>query len=73
MNSVLLHIHEPLDSVRLGAIRNDIMKVPHVRDVEVTRSNPHELMVEFEPRHDVPMTLMRYFERHGLHSDITSC
>ncbi len=73
MNTVLLHIHEPLDPVQLSAIRNDIMKVPYVRDVETARSNSHEMTVEFEPWHDVPMTLMRYFERHGLHSDITSC
>jgi hypothetical protein len=72
MNTVYIHIDETLDAGRLGDLRRELLQVPHVRHVEINARLPHDMLVEFEPHHNVPMTILHRLNRRGLHSDIMS-
>jgi hypothetical protein len=73
MNTVYIHIDERLTAKRMRELRSELAKLPHVTFVEYSARNPHDMLVEFEPHHNVPMRLMSRLERRGLHPDIMSC
>jgi hypothetical protein len=73
MNTVYVHIDERLRLRDMGKLRKELMDVPHVSNVETNPRQPHDLLVEFEENHNVPMQIQRFLHDRGLHSDITSC
>lgn len=74
MNNVCcIHIDDHIDSIRASAIREELMNLPHVVNVENPQRYPQDLTVEFEPHHNVPMGLMQVLERRHLHPDILAC
>lgn len=73
MNTVYIHIDERLTAKRMRELKTELTKLPHVAFVEYSARSPHDMLVEFEPHHNVPMTLMSRLERRGLHPDIMSC
>lgn len=70
MNSVLIHVHDSLNDRQLKEVRDALMALPYVTDVEISRGDTQNLLVEYEEHHDVPITLVRMLEKRGLHSDI---
>jgi len=73
MNTVYIHIDERLTAKRMREIKTEVSRLPHVAFVEYGTRNPHDMLVEFEPHHNVPMALLTRLERRGLHPDIVSC
>lgn len=73
MNIVNIHIDETLDAGRIEELKEELMRVPHVRNVEMNPAIPHDLMVEYEEHHDMPMTLLSRLSAKGLHTDIEAC
>jgi len=73
MNTVCIYIDENLSHTNLETLKNDLLNVPHVINVEMKDDKPHDVAVEFEPHHNIPMTLLTTLENKGLHPDIFSC
>ncbi|NOY66266.1 MAG: hypothetical protein GXP13_02500 [Gammaproteobacteria bacterium] len=72
MNTVCIYIDETLDLQSLATLKNDLLQVPHVINVEMNNVTPHDIAVDFEPHHNIPITLLSALEKKGLHSDIFS-
>jgi diketogulonate reductase-like aldo/keto reductase len=73
MNIISIHIDEALDDRRLSELKEDLAQVPHVARVEFSPALPHDLMVEYEERHNVPVMVLARLAKQGLHSDIQYC
>lgn len=73
MNVINIHIDETLDAGQLDALKEELVHVPHVANVELSPTVPHELMVEYEEHHNIPVRLLNRLSRHGLHPDIQYC
>jgi hypothetical protein len=73
MNVISIHIDETLDAGQLQALREELADVPHVANVEMNPTIPHELMVEYEEHHNVPVRVLDRLSRRGLHPDIQYC
>jgi hypothetical protein len=72
MNTLYIHIDERLRAKDMTQLKKDLLHVPHVTNVEINKKNPHDLLVEFEENHRVPMTILRHLHDRGLHPDIMS-
>jgi hypothetical protein len=74
MNNVCcIHIDEHIDTMRASVIREELMHLPHVVNVESARNYLQDLAIEFEPHHNVPMSVLQCLEKHHLHPDIQGC
>lgn len=73
MNIICIRIDDTLDAAQIRALMDDLAHVPHVSNVEILASTPHELMVEYEEHHNVPVRLLSRLSRQGLHSDVQYC
>jgi len=74
MNNVCcIHIDDHIDSIRASAIREELMRMPHVVNVENPQQSPQNMTVEFERHFNVPMDMMLRLEKRHLHPDILVC
>lgn len=73
MHCVHIHIHETLDPERLATMRAELMALQGVDDVELSLREPHDVVVEYDPRRTHPVAFMERLERHGIHPDVTAC
>ena len=73
MNSVKIHIDESVSHQDMGQHYQELMTTAHVRNVELRSGQPHDMLVEFEEHHNMPMHLLALLQQHGLHADIVGC
>jgi hypothetical protein len=73
MNTVNIHIDETISRHDIGSLYQELMTTPHVRNVEVREAKPHDMLVEFEEHHNMPMHLLEMLQLKGLHADIVGC
>ena len=73
MNIVSIHIDETLADPDIKQLKETLSAVPHVVNVELNASIPHDLTVEYEEHHNIPVILLDRLSRQGLHSDIQYC
>ena len=73
MNTVIIHIDETLHERDIRLIKQELSIVPHVVNVELNAAVPHDLAVEYEEHHNVPLTILNTLSGQGLHLDIQSC
>lgn len=73
MRSINIHITETLDPARLRLLLEELGRVPHVTHVELKPEQPHELLVEYEEHHNLPVKILNRLEHAGLHPDIQYC
>lgn len=73
MNIMSIHIDETLDDRDVRNLKKALTIVPHVFNVELNSSVPHDLMVEYEGHHNMPVIILDKLSKQGLHSDIQSC
>jgi len=73
MHTLYIHIDEDLDPQQMAELKDELLHVPHVSHVELKPSVPHDILVEFEERRNIPMTILVRLSRRGLHSDVMSC
>lgn len=73
MHAIQIHFHDKLDNQRLDQVRHELMALPHVSNVEIEQGRDHDMLVEFEEWHNIPMSIMDVLHQEGLHPDITSC
>lgn len=69
MNTIRVYIDEKFDAQRLN---NLLMCVTHVVDVEFGKDDPHELVVEYEEHHNMPIKIIEVLRSEGFHPDILS-
>jgi len=72
MHSIQVYIDEKLDPKSLNELKQQMQSLPHVTNVEVNISQPHDLMVEYEAHYNIPMLVMDKLHHKGLHPDIVS-
>lgn len=72
MRSIQVYIDDDLDSESLNELRSLMQDLPHVTNVEINTSNPHDMLVEYEENHNIPMLVMDKLHHRGLHPDIIS-
>jgi hypothetical protein len=48
------------------------MGVTHVVDVEIGENDPHELVIEYEEHHNMPIKIIEVLRSEGFHPDILS-
>ena len=70
MHTVYIHIDEDLGIDDLERLRQDLLGMEHITDVEVNEKTPHDVLVEFEEDHITPMAILKEIGRQGLHADI---
>lgn len=73
MNIVCIHIDEILDNKDVSLIKQELTVVPHIINVILNEAIPHDLTVEFEEHHNMPLKILDTLSKQGLHSDIQSC
>lgn len=73
MHTVNFHIDETITLREMNDLYQQLMTTPHVHHVELHQKHPHEVMVEFEEHHNMPMHLLAMLQQHGLHADIVGC
>ena len=72
MHSIQVYIDETLDAKSLIDLKTMMLELPHVINVEINPSLPHDLLVEFEEHYNIPMLIMDKLHHRGLHPDIIS-
>ncbi|GMR07006.1 MAG: hypothetical protein BMS9Abin26_0008 [Gammaproteobacteria bacterium] len=73
MNAVCIHIDEELNLGKIGSLKEELMHMPFINNVELNTKMPHDMMVEFDAHHNMPMMILTRLSRRGLHSDIMAC
>ena len=73
MNIVCIHIDEKLDDRDIKYIKQELAIVPHVVNVELNPAIPHDLAVEYEEHHNMPVTILDTLSKQGLHMDVQPC
>ena len=72
MNTVRIYIDEKLDTTHMHGLRQMLRNVPHVVDVAISDKEPHEVMVDYDERQNMPVKLIEVLRRQGYHPDILS-
>jgi hypothetical protein len=73
MHSINVHIDENLSTMDINGLRNRLLEDPHVRNVEMRSEMPHDMLVEFDAHHEVPVHVLDMLKAQGLHADIVGC
>lgn len=72
MHSIQVYIEDNLDSNSLAELKIQMQALPHVTNVELNNSRPHDMLVEYEAHYNIPMLVMDKLHHKGLHPDIVS-
>lgn len=72
MNTVRIYIDEDLDQQKRTELESFIREMSHVVDVGIGKNEPHEVVIEFEEHHNMPMMLIERLRAQGFHPDIIS-
>ncbi len=73
MHAIQIHFDDVLDNQQLDQVKSSLLSIPHVSNVEIEAGKAHDILVEFEEHHNIPMSVMEVLHHQGLHPDITSC
>lgn len=73
MHTVNFHINETVSRNELGMLYSELMSTPYVKNVEIREAQPHDMLVEYEAHHNMPMHLLEMLQQRGLHADIVGC
>jgi len=72
MNTVQIYLDEKLDIEQLKKLKQLLLDISYVSDVEISTHDPHGFVVEYEEHHDMPVLLIETLRGEGLHPDIIS-
>ena len=72
MHTIQVYIDETLDEQEQNALREELMAISHVQDVQMRGDTPHDLLVEFDEHHVHAMDIVDNLHRRGLHPDVIS-
>jgi hypothetical protein len=69
MNTIRVYIDEKIDVQQLEHL---LMGITHVVDVEIGGNDPHELVIEYEEHHNMPIKIIETLRSEGFHPDVLS-
>lgn len=72
MNTIRIYVDENLDTQNVENIDRLLKGMNHVGDVEFGRGDPHELLVEYDDKFDMPIKITEALREKGYHPDIVS-
>lgn len=73
MHAIQVYVDETLDTNGLDKVKEALLMIPHVKDVIVTISMPHDVVVEYNASNQsTPIKIMESLHQQGLHPDIIS-
>ena len=72
MNSITVYIDECLTAREIIKLKNEILAIPHVKDVEHPRHDQHDLTIDYEAHSSLPSLVLQTLRSQGWHPDITS-
>ena len=70
MHSIQVYIDDDLDPKSLSELKSLMQALPHVTNVEINITRPHDILVEYEEHYNIPMLVMDKLHHKGLHPDI---
>lgn len=73
MHSVNVHIDETMNQGMVDSLRQQLLSDPYIRNVEMRTEMPHDMLVEFDAHHNVPMHVLSMLQGQGFHADIVGC
>lgn len=73
MNVMSIYIDETLADRDIRKLKEALTAIPHIINVELNSSVPHDLMVEYKKNFNLPVIILNKLSRWGLHSDMQSC
>lgn len=72
MNSITVYIDESLNNSEIEKIKNELLAIPHVTDVEHPLNDEHDFTIEYEAHSSLPGLVIETLRSQGLHPDIIS-
>lgn len=72
MHTIQVYIDETLNAKRLNELRKTLLALPYVENVAFNTSAPHDVLIEYEEHHVMPMEIVKTMNRQGIHADIIS-
>lgn len=73
MTVMSIHIDETLDERDISKLKETLAVIPHVINVELNTSMPHDLIVECHSHYNMSGVILDKLSRQGLHSEIQAC
>ena len=73
MHSISVHVDETMKSSDIDNLRQRLLQEPYVTNVEMRTEMPHDMLVEFEEHHDIPVHVLEMLKEQGFHADIVGC
>jgi hypothetical protein len=70
MHAITIYIDENINIWERVDLCETLCEEPHVANVELHAKTPHDLLVEFEAWHNIPMHTLDILKSQGLHGDI---
>ena len=58
MHTIQVHIDDDLDKKSLNELKILMQGLPHVTNVELNASTPHDMLVEYEENYNIPMLVI---------------
>ncbi len=72
MHTIQVYIDETLDAKKLDELRKTLLSLPYVENVAMNTKTPHDVLIEYEEHHVMPMQIVEAMNRKGVHTDIIS-
>lgn len=71
-HSITVYIDESLTEQDFVKLKDELLTIPHVKDVEHPRHNQHDLTIDYEADSSLPGLVIEKLRSKGLHPDIIS-
>ena len=72
MHTIQVYIDETLDAKGLADLRKSLLELPYVENVAFNTNAPHDVLIEYEEHHAMPMKIVESMRSRGIHTDIIS-
>lgn len=72
MHTIQVYIDETLDNEGLADLRKTLLALPYVENVAFNSNAPHDVLIEYEEHHLMPMKIIESMNSKGIHTDIIS-
>ena len=71
MNTLHFYVNGDIDSDRLTFVKADLMAMSHVRNVEIGKGTPREVMVDVDEHSNMTMNILDHLNDVGLKAEIS--
>jgi len=72
MHTIQVYLDESLPVKKLAEVKAAILSMPFVENVVINENDNHDLMVDYDEHHGMPMDILDTISSKGLHPDIIS-